>query len=346
VLEFSRVARPDFPNPMRAMTSRLTIFSVLGGAILFVQCSEAPSDGVSNPTPTASASSSSATGGTSGTASVGAATSGTGGAATGGGGGASTTATGGASGTGGAAGASGGAGGAAGAFDAGVSPQFVLLWEDTFDTFDETRWAKATHTFPENLARFATDHALVEGSLLKLRVSNTPNGAQAYSAGEVYTRDTFLYGRFEARIKFARGSGIVSSLFSFKDNSTTFWNEIDIESLGNQPMGVQYNIITSPMGSNVLTYQPSFDLLGFSQSADFHNYAFEWTPTEVRFYVDGRRRYTDARNVSARLTQPARLRMNCWPTNYARTMFAGPLDTAAIPAEAQYDWVRVYRYVP
>jgi beta-glucanase (GH16 family) len=138
----------------------------------------------------------------------------------------------------------------------------------------------------------------------------------------------------------------VSSLFSFKDNSTTFWNEIDIEYLGNQPTGVQYNIITSPMGSSVLTYQPSFNNLGFSPFADFHNYGFEWTPTEVRFYVDGVRRYTDTRNVSARLTQPARLRMNCWPSNYARTQFAGPLDTAAIPAEAQYDWVRVYRYVP
>jgi beta-glucanase (GH16 family) len=109
---------------------------------------------------------------------------------------------------------------------------------------------------------------------------------------------------------------------------------------------VQYNIITSPSGSSVLTYQPSFDVLGFSPFADFHDYAFEWIPTEVRFYVDGRRRFTDTRNVSARLTQPARLRMNCWPTNYARTQFAGPLDTAAIPAEAQYDWVRVYRYVP
>jgi hypothetical protein len=329
------------------MTSRFTIFSVLGGAILFVQCSDPPSGDASNPTPTGSASSSSGTGGTSGAASVGAATSGTGGVGTGGGGGgASNTASGGASGGGGAAGASGGTGGAATGFDGGVSPQFVLLWEDQFDTFDDTRWAKATHTFPENLARFATDHALVEGSLLKLRVSNQPNGAQAYSAGEVYTLETFLYGRFEARIKFARGSGIVSSLFSFKDNSTTFWNEIDIEYLGNQLSGVQYNIITSPSGSSVLTYQPDFDPLGFSPFADFHDYGFEWTPTEVRFYVDGKRRYTDARNVSARLTQPARLRMNCWPTNYARTQFAGPLDTAAIPAEAQYDWVRVYRYVP
>ena len=66
----------------------------------------------------------------------------------------------------------------------------------------------------------------------------------------------------------------------------------------------------------------------------------------MRFFVDGRLRHTDPRNVRERLTQPARLRMNCWPTNNALTQFAGPLDTAAIPTEAHYEWVRVYRYVP
>jgi hypothetical protein len=65
----------------------------------------------------------------------------------------------------------------------------------------------------------------------------------------------------------------------------------------------------------------------------------------VKFFVDGVQAYADPVNVAERLTNPVRLHFNCWPTNNAATTFAGTLDPGAIPNEAQYDWVRVYRYV-
>jgi beta-glucanase (GH16 family) len=247
-------------------------------------------------------------------------------------------------GTGGTAPAVGGSGGIGPGNGSGGTPassDFELLWEDNFDSFDEARWSKATHTFPENLAGFTPENAFVEGGLLKLRVTAQQRGDKPYSAAEIYSNDTFLYGRFEARIRFASGSGIVSSLFIYNYDP---WNEIDIESLGHQLQGVQYNIITGTPGGG-LTYQPHFDPIGFSPYADFHDYAFEWRPGDVRFFVDGQPRHTDARNAS-RLNQQVRLRMNCWPTNNEVTNFAGPLNPNAIPTEAHYDWVRVYRYVP
>jgi len=212
-----------------------------------------------------------------------------------------------------------------------TAPQFKLLWRDEFDDFDTGRWQKANHDFPENAAQFTPDNAVVEGGFLKLRISNTPNNGHAYSAAEVYTNDTFTFGRFEARIRFAPGSGIVSSLFTYRDDANHGWNEIDIENLGYITDGVQYNLISSPLGGGALTYQPKVVQTGFPPTADFHDYAIEWTPVDIRFYVDEKLAWRD---VQTRINQASRLRMNIWPTNNAKTTFAGPLDASKIPAEA------------
>jgi endo-1,3-1,4-beta-glycanase ExoK len=233
--------------------------------------------------------------------------------------------------------------GAAGSSGGGAGPQFKLLWRDEFDAFDANRWQKANHDFPENAAQFTPDNAVVEGGFLKLRITNVPNNGHAYSAAEVYTNDQFTFGRFEARIRFAPGSGIVSSLFTYRDDSNHGWNEIDIENLGYITDGVQYNLISSPLGGGALTYQPKVVKTGFSPTQDFHDYAIEWTPVDIRFYVDGALTWRD---VQTRIDQASRLRMNIWPTNNAKTTFAGPLDASKIPAEAQYDWVAVYAYQP
>lgn len=223
-----------------------------------------------------------------------------------------------------------------------VSPQFKLLWRDEFDSFDGNRWKKATHDFAENAAQFVQENAVVEGGLLKLRITKVAKNGHPYSAAEVYTNDQYTFGRFEARIKFAAGSGIVSSIFTYRDNINAGWNEIDIENLGYITDGVQFNLISSASGP-ANTYQPHVVKTGFKPVDDFHDYAIEWVPSEIRFFVDGKQVWKD---VQSRIVNASRLRMNCWPTNNANTSFAGPLDASKIPAEAQYDWAAVYSYNP
>ena len=50
--------------------------------------------------------------------------------------------------------------------------------------------------------------------LLVLKAAATQGGAP-YGGGELYTKESFLYGRFEVRMKSAEGSGIVSSFFLY-----------------------------------------------------------------------------------------------------------------------------------
>lgn len=260
------------------------------------------------------------------------------------GGSAGTAGAGGAS-NGGSAGSSAGSAGAAGAGGSGgssnIDPAFKPLWRDEFDSFDTNRWSKATHTFPENKARFSEANAVVEGGFLKLRVSNVPNGDKPYSAAEVLSKEEFTFGRFEGRIKFCAGSGMVSSLFTYKEDVNQSWQEIDIEHLGYLPKSIQYNLISGTLASR--KYQPKVVTFQYAPPTEFHDYAFEWRPEGITFFVDGVQTHKDVQDT---LKDAARLHMNAWPTDNAVTSFAGQLDPSAIPCEAQYDWVQVWSYQP
>lgn len=251
---------------------------------------------------------------------------------------------------GGMSGGSGGSGGAPSGGSAGsggsgggapADPHYKLLWRDDFDTFNAARWTKQTHTFAENLAKFSVDNVTVDGGLLHLKVTKVQNGDRAYSAAEVATVDQFTFGRFVGRIKFCAGSGMVSSLFTYKDNVNQSWQEIDIEHLGNLPKSVQYNLISGNLANR--KYQPHVVTFQYSPPQEFHDYSIEWTPDGVTFFVDGNQTWKD---VQATLKDPARLHMNAWPTDNKVTTFAGTFDPNAVPCEAQYDWIEAYSYTP
>jgi beta-glucanase (GH16 family) len=243
-------------------------------------------------------------------------------------------------------GAGGGGAAAAGAAVGGVAgtgsssdPRFELKWRDDFDAFDDARWSKRSHTFEENLARFTPDNVVVEGGMLKLRVTRVPAQDREYSAAEVATKEAFTFGRFAGRIKFCAGSGMVSSLFTYKQDVSDSWQEIDIEHLGYLPTSVQYNLISGTAANRA--YQPKVVGLEWSPTMEFHDYAIEWLPDGVSFFVDGVKTHHD---VQSKLKDAQTLHMNAWPTNNAVTQFAGPFEPSAVPCEAQYDWVEVYAY--
>lgn len=224
-----------------------------------------------------------------------------------------------------------------------VDPRFKLKWRDDFDSFNDSRWSKQTHTFEENLARFTPSNVVVEGGLLKLKVTKVANQDREYSAAEVATKETFTYGRFAARIKFCAGSGMVSSLFTYKQDISSGWQEIDIEFLGYlvNPNRIQYNLISGTHANRV--YQPKVVNTIGSPTAEFHDYAMEWAPDGITFFVDGNLMW---KGVQPAIKDAQTLHMNAWPTNNAVTSFAGPFNPAAVPCEAQYDWVEAYTYSP
>lgn len=231
--------------------------------------------------------------------------------------------------------------------------RFELAWEDGFDTFDSSRWALMTHSWDTNLAQFSTENAQIDGGILSLALTaEASDTLKPYRGVEMRSRETLTYGKVEARARFARGSGVVSSLvLIYTPWPADDWNELDIEYLGRYADRVQYNAMvytgeptTPPVTQSVEPTQfPQLGPLGFDAAAEFHVYGMEWTPTEARFTVDGVTQHVWDSDI-ARLKLPMNILLTIWASSAAD--WAGPLEGTSIPVSAEYDWIRVYRYSP
>ena len=228
----------------------------------------------------------------------------------------------------------------------GDAGKFVIVWRDNFDTLDPARWEVAEHTFEENYADFSSANAVVEGGFLKLSVRVKPPGStgKPYSAAEVRTWAPASCGKFLVRARIAPGAGVVSTFFAFHDffqnSSAQDWNEIVIES--SAPSRIDYVYTREnpalPAGKDRVA---SFDTVPFDATAGFHVYGFEWTPTEVRFLVDGVVEHSLSAEVPADLLRPKRMVMSAYPST--RLAPSRSFDPSVLPTEAWYDWIEVYR---
>ncbi len=226
---------------------------------------------------------------------------------------------------------------------------FSVLRHDDFDgdALDSDYWEVATHTFPDNLAWFSTDNAKVVAGMLVLSITDVPSPntpTKSFSAAEVRTRVPFLYGRFRARVRFAAGAGVVSAFWGFYDHysmssGTNLENQIVIESgfsdsLQTSALRYLINVPVDPL-------EPTTFAPGFEPSADFHVIGFDWTPTEVSFYLDGKAELVVTGPQATQLREYQRLVLSAYPSSAG---WLGNFDPSRLPITAELDWVEVAEY--
>ncbi len=164
--------------------------------------------------------------------------------------------------------------------------------------------------------------------------------AKAYKGAEYRTIDSFLYGRFEVRYKAPAGSGILASFFTYHEiESLADWNEIDFEILGRYSNDIQMTSI----GPYRETHN-SHQWVPFDPHLDFHDYAFEWTPAYIAWFVDGEEVYRQSGEHVAKFNRPQKIMMNIWPPNAEN--WAGVWNDAILPVFAWYEYVSYASYAP
>ena len=166
--------------------------------------------------------------------------------------------------------------------------------------------------------------------------------AKAYKGAEVYSRESALYGRMEMRMRMIRGSGLLSTFFTYKNGSEmsgATWEELDVEILGkNDAKTWQSNIITG----NPRVTSEQVHTSPTSLADGYHTYALEWTPDYVSWSVDGTVvRKTEGGQTSS-LINAQSLRFNVWSSDV--TSWVGAFDEAALPAYQFVNWIKYYRY--
>jgi hypothetical protein len=181
-------------------------------------------------------------------------------------------------------------------------------------------------------------------ALFLLAVDAAPGTAWAVASAELYRTQPYGYGRFEARLRFAPGDGVVSSFFLWKNGSEmtgVYWNELDFEKVGGD-CHLQTNALHGiPAGGHEQSHMLPSDLCGA-----YHDYVFEWTPTYIAWAIDGQEIRRDTGETAAAFAQHAstgmQFRFNVWPGNAS---FGGNFDAAILPVHQFVSWVQYSAYL-
>jgi len=185
----------------------------------------------------------------------------------------------------------------------GNAPPWRLVWSDEFSgasgsPVDGTKWGFDTGgggwgnaelenytTRTENVRHDGQGH-------LEIVARAESFGGNSFTSGRINTAGRFTqrYGRFEARIRLPSGAGIWPAFWSLGDNiGSAGWptcGEIDIMEAV-RDFSINHGSAHGPgySGGNPLT--ATYQLPSGSLADDFHVYAIEWEPNEVRWFVDG-----------------------------------------------------------
>ena len=185
--------------------------------------------------------------------------------------------------------------------------------------------------------RFGLASLCLLGVLLPARASFATKSA------ELYTTAAYGYGRYEARIRFAAGDGVVSAFFLWKDGSEkpdTFWNEIDYEKIGATCQLSTNALYGNPSANHTLKPTVSADLCG-----GFHTYSCEWTVDYIAWSLDGKEIRRETGETAAAFAQNAsagmQIHFNLWPGDAS---FGGNFSPSILPVHQYIDWVQFSSY--
>ncbi len=235
-----------------------------------------------------------------------------------------------------------------------IAPQAPEGEEDWGDVDDESggldplRWSARSDTFAGNLALFRplnVEYDGVEGATIHVRREDL--GVRQYSAGALSSQADYLFGRFESTFQASNVPGVITGFFLHRNSPH---QEIDIEIAGNMPNRLLVNVFYNP-GNQGAKFDygyrgsPSYIELGFDASKGLHRYAIEWTPCEIRWWVDDllvhRRVLWDPTPIPH---LPMKLHFNVWPSRASQ--LAGRLNTRRLPAMAQVQSIRARPHGP
>jgi beta-glucanase (GH16 family) len=246
-----------------------------------------------------------------------------------------------------------------------ANANWVLTWSDEFDAPDGSapdpkKWTTETggdgwgnkeleyYTASRKNSRIEKGNLVIEAQKEKF---TGPDGVtHDYTSARLKTDKLFTqkYGKFEARIRIASGQGMWPAFWMLGDDiSTVGWpacGEIDImENVGAEPTRI-LGSLHGPGFSGANPLHAPYVVPSGNVADEFHVFAVEWEPEEIRFYVDGHLYETHTPsdlppNARWPFDHPFYLILNVavggnWP--------GSPDASTKFPPQMLVDYVRVY----
>jgi beta-glucanase (GH16 family) len=212
------------------------------------------------------------------------------------------------------------------------------------------------------LQYYRSQNVAVTGGNLVITAKAESYGGSSFTSGKIHTRgkQSFLYGRMEMRAKLPVGGGMWPAFWMMpQDDAYGGWaasGELDIMESANNIDFIGGALHYGGQWPSNTSTSSSTSMGGASYADDFHIYAVEWEPDEIRWYVDdlhfmtrtSSQWYSDGApgNPRAPFDQAFYIILNAAVGgNYTGCLDAGCI-TAQLPQQYLVDYVRVYEDIP
>ena len=228
-------------------------------------------------------------------------------------------------------------------------PGYQLVFSDEFDgvALNTNRWDYRTGS--KLLSTQQPKNISVSNGTLKIALRKESAGGKDYIGGGVISRETFVYGYYEARFKTPGIEDWHTSFWAQKNRTPDATQErqplleLDFcEQDGGDPNYYSFGIINKmPDSKKGQTWNAGRWVIEDAPdtSADYHVWGCEFTPEVIRFYFDGQL----AKEESA--TNFPHDDMNVWLTSLASTLKGDRwVDDSKLPGAVVFDYVRVYQH--
>ncbi|WP_460680229.1 glycoside hydrolase family 16 protein [Mucilaginibacter koreensis] len=234
----------------------------------------------------------------------------------------------------------------------GSSPNqtYKMIWNDEFEgtSVNANNWVFETGNLNVNNEKeyYQSQNTTLSNGNLVITAKAESKGIFPYTSSRLNTQNKFSvqYGRIEARIKIPLGAGLWPAFWMLGDNiNTVSWpkcGEIDIMehvNADNKFYGTIHwdNNGHAQYGLSATTDTPD----------DYHIYAIEWTPTEIKWFLDDKLFCTADTHGNVNSTEEFNAGKFFIILNLAVAGdFPGQkVDLSKLPASMYVDYVRVYQ---
>jgi beta-glucanase (GH16 family) len=240
----------------------------------------------------------------------------------------------------------------------------IWTWSDGGPSDGQVRYQKSAIAFGGGLMTITATNASVPSSASYSEPAKGQTtgvvATKPITSGELRTKyNNYRYGRYEFRIKApsanpgheldpTQSGNFLVGGFVFRTPEWQEWNEIDNLLEANIPTQFSGNLINalnaaSYPGGNAAPWSTSSGLPANYKIIDSHTYAFEWTPSGVKWFVDGGLVHSFTGTAQAPIpTNSTKIMLNQWVFTNAAA-FGDPTKNI-YPFSTQVDYVRFYRW--
>lgn len=227
-------------------------------------------------------------------------------------------------------------------------PGWKLTFDDEFNghSLDTNKWTPADpwgYERNQELQAYVPDAFEVTNGVLRIKAEKRQavyaQKPREFTSGMMSTHKKFSqeYGRFEIRCRVPKGKGTWPAFWLLPEPKR--WPpEIDVlEILGHQPDKVHMTLHYRDADGKHKSHGGSWT--GPDFSADFHEFAVEWSPTNIIWFVDGKERFRSRDSTPhGKMFMLVNLAIGgVWP--------GAPDEKTQFPCAFEVDYVRVYEKI-